>query len=193
MVAMFGLILVLGVLAIIFTRKGKDGMAPAITRMGWLQKLLLIGPIFPFIAIQSGWITAEVGRQPYVVYPSTTGPDGVFMLTNDGISASVSAVEIIITLTLFGLVYLLLLIGWARVVIRFINQGPAPAAKGGRVFGKPVAEEGAVALAANGETAAVTEAAVAEAAADGEGDMVAVEEAVVVTNDAAGAEGGERA
>ena len=32
---------------------------------------------WPFIAIQTGWITAEVGRQPWVVYPSVTGPDGV--------------------------------------------------------------------------------------------------------------------
>lgn len=179
MVAMFGLIFLLAVLAIIFTRKGKSGNAPAITRMGWLQKLLLISPIFPFVAIQAGWFTAEVGRQPYVVYPSTTGPDGVQMLTNDGISASVSAPEIIITLALFGLVYLLLLVGWARVVIRFINQGPAPAAKGGRVFGKPVAAEAAAAA-----TVAV--------AADGEGDAVAIEEAVAVTDDAA-AEGGDRA
>ena len=140
MVAMFGIIFVLAILALVFTRKKKGAQGsdalPAITRMGWLQKLLLISPIFPFLAIQAGWITAEVGRQPYVVYPSTTGPDGVFMLTNDGISASVSAVEIIITLTLFAVVYLLLFVGWARVVIKFINDGPAPAPAGGGFFRK---------------------------------------------------------
>ena len=152
MVAMFGLIFLLAILAIVFTRKGKGdagGTAlPAITRMGWLQKLLLVSPIFPFVAIQAGWITAEVGRQPYVVYPSTTGPDGVFMLTNDGISASVSAVEIVITLALFAVVYLLLFVGWARVIIKFINDGPVPATPNGHVFGKgskaePHAAEGA--------------------------------------------------
>lgn len=173
MVAMFGLIFLLAILAIAFTRKGKKGpdgkaAAAAIARMGWLQKLLLIGPIFPFVAIQAGWVTAEVGRQPYVVYPSTTGPDGVFMLTNDGISASVSAVEIVITLALFAVVYALLFVGWARVIIKFINDGPVPVAANGHVFGKGnrgkgVPSEGAA------ETPAREAVAAAEGVADAEG------------------------
>ena len=100
--------------------------------MRWLQKLLLVSPLFPFIAIQVGWITAEVGRQPWVVYPSTSGPDGVSLLTNNAISQSVSAPELLLTLALFAAVYVFLFIGWARVISRFIERGPvgdaAPAA-----------------------------------------------------------------
>ena len=119
MVAMFGLIGLTTLLAFIFTfRKGR------IASMRWLQKLFVISPLFPFVAIQVGWITAEVGRQPWVVYPSTTGPDGVALLTNDAISQSVSAPELLITLGLFLAVYLFLLIGWMRVISHFVKQGP---------------------------------------------------------------------
>ena len=119
MVAMYGLIMVTAILAIVFTMRGGR-----IRSMRWLQKLFVISPLFPFVAIQVGWITAEVGRQPWVVYPSTTGPDGVALLTNDAISQSVSAPELLITLGLFLAVYLFLLIGWVRVISHFVKQGP---------------------------------------------------------------------
>ena len=119
MVAMYGLIMVTAILAIVFTMRGER-----VRSMRWLQKLFVISPLFPFVAIQVGWITAEVGRQPWVVYPSTTGPDGVALLTNDAISQSVSAPELLITLALFLAVYLFLLIGWVRVISHFVKQGP---------------------------------------------------------------------
>lgn len=119
MVAMFGLIFVTVVLALIFTLRGGK-----ITKMRWLQNLVLISPVFPFLAIQSGWLTAELGRQPWVVYPSTTGPDGVVLMTQNGVSQSVTSVEVLITLLLFVAVYAFLFIAWARVLSRFIKQGP---------------------------------------------------------------------
>ena len=127
MVAMYGLIMITAILAVVFSLRGGR-----IRSMRWLQKLLLVSPLFPFIAIQVGWITAEVGRQPWVVYPSTSGPDGVSLLTNNAISQSVSAPELLLTLALFAAVYVFLLVGWARVISRFIKRGPvgddAPAA-----------------------------------------------------------------
>lgn len=127
MVAMYGLIMITAILAVVFSLRGGR-----IRSMRWLQKLLLVSPLFPFIAIQVGWITAEVGRQPWVVYPSTSGPDGVSLLTNNAISQSVSAPELLMTLALFAAVYVFLFVGWARVISRFIKRGPvddaAPAA-----------------------------------------------------------------
>ncbi|WP_042432455.1 cytochrome ubiquinol oxidase subunit I [Senegalimassilia anaerobia] len=127
MVAMYGLIMITAILAVVFSLRGGR-----IRSMRWLQKLLLVSPLFPFVAIQVGWITAEVGRQPWVVYPSTSGPDGVSLLTNNAISQSVSAPELLLTLALFTAVYVFLFIGWARVISRFIERGPvgdaAPAA-----------------------------------------------------------------
>lgn len=119
MVLMYGAIMLCAILALIFSFRGGR-----IKNMRWLQRILVISPVFPFIAIQSGWITAEIGRQPWVVYPSTTGPDGVALLTVDGLS-SLSAPEILITLGLFAVVYTVILIAWARVVARFIKAGPA--------------------------------------------------------------------
>lgn len=128
MVAMYGLIIITAILAVVFSLRGGR-----IRSMRWLQKLLLVSPLFPFIAIQVGWITAEVGRQPWVVYPSTSGPDGVSLLTNNAISQSVSAPELLMTLALFAAVYVFLFVGWARVISRFIKRGPvgdaAPAAE----------------------------------------------------------------
>lgn len=119
MVAMYGLIMLTAILVLIFSFKGAR-----IQKMRWLQWACVLAPIWPFIAIQTGWITAEVGRQPWVVYPSMSGPEGVSLLTNDAISMSVSSVELWITLALFVVVYLILLIGWARVIGRFIKEGP---------------------------------------------------------------------
>ncbi len=121
MVALFGVIVVCLLLALIFGRtRAKRGVKD----MRWLQWLLIISPIFPFLAIQTGWLTAEVGRQPYVVYPSNTGPEGVFLHTNVGTSVSVQPFEVVITLILFFAVYLMLFVGWWRVVARFVKEGP---------------------------------------------------------------------
>ena len=154
MVAMYGLIMVTSILVLVFTFRGGR-----IARMRWLQWLAVLSPLWPFIAIQTGWITAEVGRQPWVVYPSATGPDGVALLTADGISMSVSAPELWLTIGLFIVVYLVLLIGWARVVGRFIKEGPA-------TEGKALAADEAVevVVAESGGDGAVV---VAEAAAKG--------------------------
>ena len=120
MVAMYGLIMITAILAIVFTyRKGGR-----IKNMKWLQRLVLISPVFPVIAIQTGWFTAELGRQPWVVYPSVTGPEGVALATGDAASASVSAPELLITMALFFLVYVFLIFAWARVMGRFIKEGP---------------------------------------------------------------------
>lgn len=119
MVAMFGLILITVVLVLVFTIRGGK-----IKNMKWLQRLALVSPVFPFVAIQAGWFTTEVGRQPWAVYPSTTGPDGVSLLVSDGVSRSVSSPELLITLVLFLAVYAFLLIAWARVIGRFIQEGP---------------------------------------------------------------------
>ena len=167
MVAMYGLIMLTSILVLVFTFRGGR-----IAKMRWLQWAAVLSPLWPFIAIQTGWITAEVGRQPWVVYPSVTGPEGVELLTADGISMSVSSVELWVTLALFVLVYAVLLVGWARVIGRFIKEGPVTDGEG------PL-------------DAQLGDAAPAAAAADG-AEVVTVEETVeVAAADAGDAKGGE--
>ena len=130
MVAMYGFIMICVILALVFSfGKGK------IKNMRWLQKLLIISPVFPFIAIQTGWLTAELGRQPWVVYPSTTGSDGVSLLIPDGVSQSVSSVEIVITFVLFVLIYVFIAVAWVRIIGHFIKQGPVLEPAGGAAEG----------------------------------------------------------
>ena len=118
MVMLFGLILITVVLALIFQRGGK------LKDKRWLQRLLFVSPLFPFFAIVTGWITAEIGRQPWVVYPSTSGPEGVSLLTSDAISQSVSPVEVLVTIVLFTLIYLFIFVAYVRIVAHFIKKGP---------------------------------------------------------------------
>ena len=122
MVAVSG-ILALLIVALIVALKRKK-----IQDWTWLQKLLVISPIFPLAAIEAGWFTAELGRQPWVVYPSATAPDGVALLTNEAVSRSVSAPELLLTIVLFCAVYLLLFVAWIRLVGKFVKEGPQQAA-----------------------------------------------------------------
>lgn len=165
MVAMFGLMALTLLLALIFTfKKSKGAKAGAqagatgapITRMKWLQWLIIISPAFAVLAIQAGWATAEFGRQPWVVYPSTTGPDGVSLLTADGISLAVSGSELIATIVLFVLIYLTLLIAWARIVARFIKQGPVDNESSAAVAGASTASVSASAAPSPDNSATVS-------------------------------------
>lgn len=73
----------------------------------------------PLIAIQLGWITAEVGRQPWLVY-------GVFR-TEDGVSTNVPASDIIISIALFAAAYAAIAWLWVRLMRTEIGHGPDPA------------------------------------------------------------------
>ena len=75
---------------------------------------------FPYIANTAGWITAEVGRQPWLIY-------GV-MRTPAGISPQVSAGNALFTLIGFIGIYTILSILFLFLVYREIEEGPEPAA-----------------------------------------------------------------
>jgi cytochrome d ubiquinol oxidase subunit I len=72
----------------------------------------------PFIANELGWIAAEVGRQPWVVYN--------LMRTKDAVSGSVSAGEILASIILFSLIYSLLFGVWLYLLGRQFDKGPQP-------------------------------------------------------------------
>jgi len=81
-----------------------------------LLKVLMWSPLMPMLAIQLGWATAEVGRQPWIVWGE--------LRTLDAISAAVPAGEVATTLALFIAFYTIVYVAWARVVIGFIRKGP---------------------------------------------------------------------
>ncbi len=88
-------------------------------RWRWLLVALVVATPAPLIAVQLGWATAEIGRQPWIVYG--------LMRTLDGVSPIVSAPEVLVSLLGFGVVYLVLAALWLFLVRRVILIGPAPA------------------------------------------------------------------
>jgi cytochrome d ubiquinol oxidase subunit I len=72
----------------------------------------------PLIAIQFGWIVAEVGRQPWVVYR--------ILKTADAYSTNLAAGEVLFSLIMFSLIYLLLGSLFVYLLVREIKAGPKP-------------------------------------------------------------------
>lgn len=139
MVALFGVIVLVLILAAIAAFKKGSNLGSK----KWVQWILILSPLAPFIAIQSGWSTAEFGRQPYVVYPSVSGPDGVSLLTNEAASQSVTAPELMITIALFAVVYLLLLVAWVRLIGKAVKEGPVLESEKAAVAGSDTAASAA--------------------------------------------------
>jgi cytochrome d ubiquinol oxidase subunit I len=83
----------------------------------WLWIIMLMLP-FPYIANTAGWITAELGRQPWVIYG--------LMRTAEGASVNVSAGNAMFTLLGFMGVYTVLSILFLFLVCREIERGPEP-------------------------------------------------------------------
>jgi len=87
----------------------------------WLLWILMLMLPFPYIATTAGWITAEVGRQPWLIYG--------LMRTAAGPSPRVSAGNGLFTLLGFMGMYALLAILFLFLVYREIEHGPEPAAE----------------------------------------------------------------
>jgi cytochrome d ubiquinol oxidase subunit I len=86
----------------------------------WMLWLLLISFPLPYIANTAGWMTAEIGRQPWLIYG--------LMRTAEGYSSAVSAGNGLFTLIGFMGLYTLLGLLFTVLVYREISHGPAPAA-----------------------------------------------------------------
>jgi cytochrome d ubiquinol oxidase subunit I len=82
----------------------------------FVLKIMVLSVLAPQIANQMGWFTAEVGRQPWIVY-------GI-LRTSEGLSKSVSSNHILFSLVLFSFVYLLLFALFIFLLNEKIKHGP---------------------------------------------------------------------
>jgi len=82
----------------------------------WLY-LLVFSVVLPHLANQFGWITAEVGRQPWIVYG--------LLKTKDALSKAVDATQVGISLFLFTAIYLMLFFLFLYLLDKKIKQGPS--------------------------------------------------------------------
>jgi cytochrome d ubiquinol oxidase subunit I len=82
----------------------------------WLLWVLMLAFPFPYIANTLGWMTAELGRQPWLIYG--------LLRTRDGASKVVSNGDIIFTLIGFTGLYFVLGLLFLFLVGREIGHGP---------------------------------------------------------------------
>ncbi len=86
----------------------------------WVLWLLLLAMPFPYIANEAGWVTTEVGRQPWIIYG--------LMKTAHAASPTVVTGETIFTLLGFAGMYFMLGVLFLYLTLREIGLGPSASA-----------------------------------------------------------------
>ncbi len=81
----------------------------------WVVRAALLLPLLPLAANSFGWIFTEMGRQPWVVFG--------LMPTASGVSPSVSAGEVVTSLTVFTLLYGALAVVEVGLLVKFVRAG----------------------------------------------------------------------
>jgi cytochrome d ubiquinol oxidase subunit I len=84
----------------------------------FVLSLLVLTVFVGEATITAGWWTAEVGRQPWVVYD--------VLMTADGVSPVLSGVDVLLSLGMFLVLYGLLLVLFLYLLNRRIQEGPEP-------------------------------------------------------------------
>jgi cytochrome d ubiquinol oxidase subunit I len=82
----------------------------------WMLLVLVFSVLLPQIANQIGWISAEVGRQPWIVYG--------LLRTSEALSVAVEAGQIVFSIVLFTVIYILLFALFIFLLDQKIKHGP---------------------------------------------------------------------
>ncbi|MFH2056121.1 MAG: cytochrome ubiquinol oxidase subunit I [bacterium] len=85
-------------------------------KVRWLLWVLVFSVLLPQLGNQLGWFSAEVGRQPWIVYG--------LLRTRDALSVSVTAGEVLTSIILFSLIYVLLGALFVHLLNEKIQHGP---------------------------------------------------------------------
>jgi cytochrome d ubiquinol oxidase subunit I len=108
---------------------GLGMLFPILAGIGWFRrnkleewpfylKIMLFAIPLPYIAIQAGWILAEVGRQPWIVYGMMKTADAVSPIATSQVAT-----------TLVGFIVLYSVLGFSAysLIIKHARRGPEPA------------------------------------------------------------------
>jgi cytochrome d ubiquinol oxidase subunit I len=113
----FHIMVGLGIYFIVLTLYGlwclKKGTLYRKRKLLWIFVFSVIGP---FIANQLGWIAAEVGRQPWIVYN--------LLKTGDAVSNGLAASNVVGSIVMFGVIYVMLFAVWIHLLNEKIKKGP---------------------------------------------------------------------
>jgi len=111
MVGLGMLFILLSLAAVVLSRKDRLERTPMFLR------IMLYSIPLPYIATQVGWLVAEVGRQPWIVY-------GV-LRTRDAVSTSISTTQVLGSLIGFTLLYGFLGVVDIYLLTKYAKKGPA--------------------------------------------------------------------
>jgi cytochrome d ubiquinol oxidase subunit I len=106
----------------------------------WLMWTFVAAVVPAFIANEAGWVAAEVGRQPWIVYAPlvrddagepVVDADGYYQFdesqglrTTAGVSRAITSEQVLGSILMFGAIYALLFVLWVFVLHQKISHGP---------------------------------------------------------------------
>ncbi len=82
----------------------------------WVLRFLVASVLFPQIANQAGWVSAEMGRYPWIVQD--------LLRISDGLSKSVTANQVLWSIIMFTIVYIFLFVMFVYLLNEKIKHGP---------------------------------------------------------------------
>jgi cytochrome bd ubiquinol oxidase subunit I len=110
---MIGFGIIAGLLAAIglwLTRRRRE-----LPRSSWFYRAAIWGVVLPYLGTTSGWIFTEMGRQPWTVFGVLT--------TKASVSPGVTPSSVIISMTVFTLLYATLAAIAGKLAIAHIQSG----------------------------------------------------------------------
>jgi cytochrome bd ubiquinol oxidase subunit I len=110
MIAMWGLMALATLVGFYLWKKKK------LAKVKWALWALIISVVFPQIANQTGWMTAEIGRQPWIVYG--------LLKTYQGVSPTIVSSQVVMSIIMFIVIYILLFALFIFLLDRKIKHGP---------------------------------------------------------------------
>ncbi len=87
-------------------------------RSRWWTWVAVLAPLAPVFAMSFGWIFTEAGRQPWIVYG--------LMTTQAGVSPTVSGLTVGTSLTVYTLLYAVLMVIEVKLYLTYVRRGAEP-------------------------------------------------------------------
>jgi cytochrome d ubiquinol oxidase subunit I len=82
----------------------------------WTLRLLVASVFFPQLANQAGWVSAEMGRYPWIVYNE--------LRISEGLSKIITASQVLGSLIMFSIIYFFLFLVFLYLLNKKIKHGP---------------------------------------------------------------------
>jgi cytochrome bd-type quinol oxidase subunit 1 len=110
------LLLLLGIWGLWLLRRRR------LTSARWFLRVAVWAAVLPFLMNTAGWLLTENGRQPWIVQG--------LQLTRNGVSPSISAATVAVSIGLFGALYLILAVVDFALMVRYARRSMPPAPEG---------------------------------------------------------------